>query len=85
MAAKRKITKSKPVSVPAVSAPAPKAEKKGDMWVNVGWTLLLVGGLAHMLPAQMAPLLNWSIAGVSLQMAVGVASVVLALYYLLGE
>ena len=63
--------------------PAPKP--KGEMWATVGWALLLLGGLAHMLPAQMAPLLQWSVYGVSLQMAVGVVSVVLALYYLLGE
>ena len=57
----------------------------GGKWANVGWTLLLVGGLAHMLPLQMAPVLAWSVYGVTLQMAVGVLSVVLALYYLLGE
>ena len=54
-------------------------------WATVGWALLLVGGLAHMLPTQMAPLLKWSMWGVSLQMAVGVLSVVVALYYLLGN
>ncbi|MBI2008099.1 hypothetical protein HYS82_00380 [Candidatus Amesbacteria bacterium] len=54
-------------------------------WVSVGWTLLLVGGLAHMLPGQMDPLLKWAVYGVTLQMAVGVLSVVIALYYLLGE
>ena len=59
--------------------------KKAERWVSVGWTLLLIGGLAHMLPAQMEPLLKWAVYGVSLQMAVGVLSVVIALYYLLGE
>lgn len=54
-------------------------------WANVGWGLLLVGGLAHMLPVQMAPLLKWAMYGVSLQMVVGVVSVVLALYFLLGS
>lgn len=54
-------------------------------WASVGWVLLLAGGLSHMLPAQFGPLLSWSMWGVSLQMAVGVVSVVLALYYLLGE
>lgn len=67
----------------SVSMPAPMI--KGEMWTTVGWALLLLGGLAHMLPGQMAPLLKWSVYGVSLQMAVGVVSVVLALYYLLGE
>lgn len=63
--------------------PVPKP--KGEVWATVGWALLLLGGLAHMLPEQMAPLLKWSVYGVSVQMAVGVVSVVLALYYLLGE
>ncbi len=54
-------------------------------WANVGWGLLLLGGLAHMLPTQMAPLLRWSLYGVSVQMVVGVVSVVLALYFLLGN
>jgi len=54
-------------------------------WANVGWGLLLAGGLAHMLPQQVEPLLRWSAYGVSVQMAVGAISVVLALYFLLGE
>ena len=62
-----------------------KKSKPNEKWVSAGWTLLLVGGLAHMLPAQMEPLLKWAVYGVSLQMAVGVLSVVIALYYLLGE
>lgn len=57
----------------------------GGKWATVGWSLLLVGGLAHMLPVQMAPLLKWSMYGVSVQMVVGVLSVVVALYYLLGS
>ncbi len=70
--------KDEPISMP-------KPEVKGEMWTTMGWALLLLGGLAHMLPAQMDPLLKWSAYGVSVQMAVGVVSVVLALYYLLGE
>lgn len=54
-------------------------------WATVGWGVLLVGGLGHMLPVQMAPLLGWSLWGVSVQMAVGVLSVVMALYFLLGN
>lgn len=54
-------------------------------WATVGWGVLLVGGLGHMLPVQMAPLLGWSLWGVSAQMAVGVLSVVMALYFLLGN
>lgn len=57
----------------------------GGRWATVGWALLLVGGLAHMLPVQMAPLLKWAVFGVTLQMAVGVVSVIVALYYLLGK
>jgi hypothetical protein len=59
--------------------------KKLSTGVSVGMLLLLVSGLAHMLPAQLGPLLNWSMYGVSVQMGVGVLSVVVALYYLLGE
>ena len=54
-------------------------------WATFGWGVLLVGGLGHMLPTQMAPVLSWSLYGVSVQMAVGVLSVVLALYFLLGN
>ena len=58
---------------------------KNEKWMSVGWVLLLVGGLAHMLPEQMMPVLKYAIYGVSVQMAVGVLSVIVALYYLLGE
>jgi hypothetical protein len=67
---------------------AEKAEKeccKNGKWIGLGWVLLLVGGLAHMLPEQMAPLLKWSLFGVSVQLAVGVVSVILALNFLLEE
>ena len=56
-----------------------------DTWTTVGWAFLLLGGLAHMLPSQMAPLLAWSLYSVTVQMVVGVVSVILALYFLLGE
>ena len=53
--------------------------------VTLGWALLLLGGLAHMLPAQMAPPLAWSVYGVTVQMALGTISVIAALYFLLGN
>lgn len=65
-----------------------KVEKKSvssEKWLTVGWTLLLVGGLAHMLPEQMAPVMKFALYGVTAQMVVGVLSVIVALYYLLGE
>ena len=62
-----------------------KKSKTSEKWMSAGWTLLLIGGLAHMLPQQMEPLLKWAVYGVTVQTAVGVLSVVIALYYLLGE
>ena len=59
--------------------------KTEGRWATLGWAVLLFGGLAHMLPTQMAPLLRWSLYGVTVQAAVGVISVVLALYFLLGN
>ncbi len=52
-------------------------------WGNVSWVLLLIGGLAHVMPARMMPLLNFQILGVSLQLIIGVASVIVAIYCLL--
>ncbi len=65
--------------------PAEPKKVKENKWAVVGWVLLLFGGLAHMLPEQMAPLMVWSLWGVSLQMAVGVGSVILALNFLLED
>ncbi len=62
-----------------------KLDKKQEALMTIGWILLLMGGLAHMLPTQMEPLLKWSMWNVSVQMVVGVLSVIAALYYLLGE
>ena len=59
--------------------------ENSNKWATAGWALLLVGGLAHMLPTQMASLLAWSAYGVSVQMVVGVLSTVTALYFLLGN
>jgi len=53
--------------------------------VIFGWGLLLVGGLAHMLPTQMEPLLKIAQFGISVQMLVGVISVLIALNFLLGD
>jgi hypothetical protein len=61
------------------------AKASAGKWVGMGWVLLLLGGLAHMLPEQMSPLLRWSFFGVSIQLAVGVVSVILALNFLLEE
>jgi hypothetical protein len=62
-----------------------KATAKYGKLMSFGWLLLLLGGLGHMLPEQMAPVLKWAVAGVTMQTAVGVLSVILALYYLLEE
>lgn len=72
------------VAMPTQMETSPK-KAKSDRWVSMGWMLLLVGGLAHMLPEQMAPVLNYAVFSVSVQMAIGALSVVIALYYLLGE
>lgn len=74
----------KPEEIKVEEKPSSAKATEGK-WVSVGWTLLLVGGLAHMLPQQMEPLLKWAVYGVTVQTAVGVLSVVIALYYLLGE
>lgn len=54
-------------------------------WATFGRVLLLVGGLALMLPAQLAPVLKLSVYGISIQTAIGAMSVVAALYFLLGD
>ncbi len=82
--ATKKTTKAN-VSDSMSMASLPLPRPGGEIWATLGWALLLLGGLAHMLPEQMAPLLKWSMYGVSLQMVIGIGSVVLALYFLLGE
>ena len=70
--------------VPVVNELVKKVIKTG--WLtNLGWGLLLVGGLAHMLPTQMEPLLKIAQFGISIQMLVGVLSVLVALNFLLGD
>ncbi len=59
--------------------------KKMPKLVTAGWVMLLLAGLGHMMPTQLGPVLNWGVFGVSLQMVIGVASVVIALYFLLEE
>jgi len=78
--AKKKVEK---VEVETVKPSVAKTVE--SKWVVVGWVMLLFGGLAHMLPEQMAPLMKWSMWGVSLQMAIGVVSVILALNFLLED
>lgn len=56
-----------------------------NKWAIVAWALLLLGGLAHLIPAQLAPVFGWSLYGVTLQSVVGFVSVVMALYFLLGK
>jgi len=60
-----------------------KARPSG--WLTAAMAMLLVGGLAHMLPDQMGPLLGLAVYGVSLQVVVGVVSVFAALYYLMND
>jgi hypothetical protein len=79
-----KIKEIKVESKPEVEAQAINA-KTESRWNSLGWVLLLFAGMSHMLPEQLAPILKWSLFGVSLQMAVGVVSVVLALNFLLED
>lgn len=81
MAVKKKNINPEPV----MTEKAEKVPQKGSKLMNLGWGLLLLGGLAHMLPEQMAPMLKVSLWGVSLQLAVGVVSVIVALNFLLDE
>jgi hypothetical protein len=61
------------------------ATKQGTRWMTAAWMLLLVAGLAHMMPTQMAPILNYAVYGLSVQTVIGTLSVIAALYYLLEE
>jgi hypothetical protein len=54
-------------------------------WMTASWMILLIAGLGHMMPTQLSPVLGWGMYGITMQMVVGVLSVVAALYYLLEE
>ena len=45
--------------------------------------LLLVGGLGHLLPGMLAPLLSMGVGQITLQLVIGALSVILALYFLI--
>jgi hypothetical protein len=79
------VKKSKNPIIQESNSPIKAGKKIFGLWMSVGWVLLLLGGLAHMLPEQMAPLLKFSLWGVSLQVAIGTVSVILALNFLLDE
>lgn len=88
MATKTKKTTKSATTEMAAEMPKLEASKKRSPYGKIatfGWLMLLLGGLGHMLPGQMAPVLNWAVWGVTLQTAVGVLSVIVALYYLLEE
>jgi hypothetical protein len=83
---KTKSKKEVVAEVPVVAAEETKKPgKKMGFFEGAGWTLLLVGGLAHMLPEQMSPVLKMALWGITLQTVVGALSVVLALYFLLED
>jgi len=91
MAVKKSSKLKSPKPVEDFSMPVMEEPKKKKSWVTdgklvvLGWSLLLIGGLAHMLPAQMEPLLKFSKWGISVQMLVGMLSVIIALNFLLGD
>lgn len=63
----------------------PVASRAETKWASLGWLLLFVGGMAHMLIQQMGPVLNWGLFGVKLEFVLGVVSVFIAMYFLLGS
>ncbi len=81
MAVKKKTT----IEKAEIYQEKPMVSTVGNKTMTVAMVLLLLGGIAHMLPEQMAPVLKWSLYGVSFQLVVGVLSVILALNYLLEE
>ena len=45
--------------------------------------LLLIGGLAHLIPGPLAPILSLGAGAITVQFVVGLLSVILALYLLI--
>jgi hypothetical protein len=82
---KKKVEQVEVSMVAGVGDQVKKDQTSQGKWQSAGWALLLVGGLAHMLPEQMAPILGLAGYGVTVQMVVGTLSVIAALYFLLGE
>jgi hypothetical protein len=82
---KTKAIEKKIEGVGEKSPASPKATLGVNRWMTASWMILLIGGLSHMMPTQMAPILNYAVYGVTVQMVVGILSVVAALYYLLEE
>jgi hypothetical protein len=54
-------------------------------YMNVGWVLLLFLGLGGALPEQMKPLMTLPVFGIKVQVIAGIVSVILAIYYLMGN
>ena len=45
--------------------------------------LLLIGGLGHLIPGALAPILSLGVGTITVQFVVGLLSVILALYFLI--
>lgn len=45
--------------------------------------LLLIGGLGHLIPGPLAPILSIGVGTITVQFVVGLLSVILALYFLI--
>ena len=45
--------------------------------------LLLIGGLGHLIPGRLAPILGLGVGTITVQFIVGLLSVILALYFLI--
>lgn len=81
----KKQTEKISLDLPQTLEEPAKKQPKTSFMVNLGWGLLLIGGLSHMLPTQMEPVLKLAQFGISVQMIIGVLSVLIALNFLLGD